>query len=73
MEFVVFRVKGLRQADPHLEILPSTDNKSLGLVEVGVVLGPVHALRAPHQIYGAHSEEEIYGNMTVRSRVLPAL
>lgn len=72
MEFVIFGVKGSRQVDPHLEVLPSTNNKSISVVEVGVVLGPVHALRALHQIYGSHSEEEICGKMTVRSCVLPA-
>lgn len=48
MEFVVFGVKRSRQAEPHLEILPSTNNKSLSLVEVGVVLGPVQLLPALH-------------------------
>lgn len=72
MEFIVFGVKGSRQADPHLEVLPSTNNKSISVVEVGVVLGPVHALRALHQIYGSHSQEEICGEITVRSCVLPA-
>lgn len=72
MEFVVFGLERPRQADPHLEILPSTDNKSVGLVEVGVVLGPVQPLPALHQVYRSHPEEEICGNATVRWNVLPA-
>lgn len=59
MEFVFFGVKRSRQADPHLEILPSTNNKSVGLVEVGVVLGPVHPLAALQQVDRSHPEEEI--------------
>lgn len=65
MEFVVFGVKRSRQANPHLEVLPSTDNESLSLVEVGVVPGPVRPLAALHQVYRSHSEEEICGNTTV--------
>lgn len=72
MEFVVFGVKRSRQVDPHLEVLPSTDNKSLGLVEVGVVLGAVHPLAALHQVYRSHSEEEICGNTTVGWTAGPA-
>lgn len=65
MEFVVFGVKRSRQANPHLEVLPSTDNKSLSQEEVGVVPGPVRPLAALHQVYRSHSEEEICGNTTV--------
>lgn len=62
MEFVAFGVKRPGQADPHLEPLASADNEGLGLVEVGVVLGPGGPLAALHQVYGPHSEEEICGD-----------
>lgn len=67
MELVPFGVKRPGQADPHLEPLASPDKESLGLVEVGVVLGPVGPLAALHQVYGPHSEEEICGTGTVSS------